>query len=391
MPDHSLRVGIDASNIHRGGGITHLIQLLQAAEPRELGIEEVVVWSRSIVLSRLPERPWLRKVHVADLDGALPRRLAWQRFRLPVALRRERCDVLFSPGGLVPPRAGKPAVTMSRNLLPFEPEEAARYGRFSALRLKMRLLRYGQAASMRRADGVIFLSDYARARVSEAIGRSLHDTRTIPHGLGDRFFLPPRPAVAEDELSAERPFRLLYVSTVDMYKHQWEVVRAAGQLRAAGLPVRLDLIGSPVPDAKAKLDQAIAEVDPAGAFVTYHDAVAFEALHRYYQEADAFVFASSCENLPNILLEAMATGLPIACSRMGPMPEVLGDAGAYFDPLDSRTIADAIRTLIDDSAGRERLARRAFDRAKGYSWTRCAADTFTFVAEVARSRTRRAA
>jgi len=128
----------------------------------------------------------------------------------------------------------------------------------------------------------------------------------------------------------------------------------------------------------------MAEVDPAGKFITYHDSVPFEELHRSYQETDAFVYASSCENLPNILLEAMAAGLPIASSDMGPMPEVLGDAGVYFDPLDSHSIASAIRLLIEDQSLRDRLAAEAFTRARSYSWERCARDTFAFIKDIAR-------
>jgi glycosyltransferase involved in cell wall biosynthesis len=52
--------------------------------------------------------------------------------------------------------------------------------------------------------------------------------------------------------------------------------------------------------------------------------------------------------MPNILLEAMAAGLPIACSNRGPMPEVLGTAGLYFNPENPAEIACAIRTVIDE-------------------------------------------
>jgi glycosyltransferase involved in cell wall biosynthesis len=273
---------------------------------------------------------------------------------------------------------------MSRNMLPFEPAEVARLGTFSRRWFKMQLLRPAQAWSMRRADGLIFLTDYARRHITEAIGRGPKEVRTIPHGLAERFFLSPRPAVPHEALSENRPFKLLYVSVVDMYKHQWEVVRAVGELKQAGLPVRLDLVGSSLPNARLKLQGAIAAVDPAGTFITYHDSVPFEELHKRYQEADAFVYASSCENLPNILLEAMAAGLPIASSNMGPMPEVLGDAGVFFDPLDSHSIARAIQLLITDPALRDRLAGEAFERARSYSWSRCARDTFAFIKDIAR-------
>lgn len=103
----------------------------------------------------------------------------------------------------------------------------------------------------------------------------------------------------------------------------------------------------------------------------------------HYVEADAFVFASSCENLPNILIEAMASGLPILSSSCGPMPEVLGDAGWYFDPYSATSIADTIVKAMQDPVSRHLRAMQSFEKAKQYSWPRCASDTFSFIAKVA--------
>ena len=111
----------------------------------------------------------------------------------------------------------------------------------------------------------------------------------------------------------------------------------------------------------------------------------FADLHTLYGEADGFVFASSCENLPNILIEAMAEGLPIACSNRGPMPEVLGDGGVYFDPTDVESIAECLLGLGKDPILRTRLAEAAWQNAQPYSWKRCADDTFDFIAQVARA------
>jgi glycosyltransferase involved in cell wall biosynthesis len=88
--------------------------------------------------------------------------------------------------------------------------------------------------------------------------------------------------------------------------------------------------------------------------------------------------------MPNILLEAMASGLPVASSSYGPMPEVLGQDAVYFDPVRADSVARALRTMIADAALRDRLAAVSFDRAQAFSWTRCAQDTFRFLGEVAR-------
>jgi glycosyltransferase involved in cell wall biosynthesis len=90
--------------------------------------------------------------------------------------------------------------------------------------------------------------------------------------------------------------------------------------------------------------------------------------------------------MPNILLEAMAAGLPIACAKRGPMPEILGESGVYFDPEQPREIADAVRTLANDAGLRAECARRASERARHYSWERCASETLAFIATLAGAR-----
>ena len=86
------------------------------------------------------------------------------------------------------------------------------------------------------------------------------------------------------------------------------------------------------------------------------------------------------------LIEAMAIGLPIACSDRGPMPEVLRDGGVYFDPEDAESIARAIEALIRDPGLRMSVAKRAKGLSGQYSWARCAAETWSFLKAVSDSR-----
>ena len=178
-----MRLGIDASNLRDGGGITHLQGMLGAVQPHKFGITRVTIWAGYETLRQLPEAVWLERAHDPLLDQPLPARIWWQKTRLP-QLARQHCDVLFAPGGI----CGKgfhPVITMSRNLLPFELKELFRYG-VSILTAKLLLLRVTQSASYRQADGVIFLSEYARAKVRRAVrlgGQQL----VIPHGINLRF------------------------------------------------------------------------------------------------------------------------------------------------------------------------------------------------------------
>uniref|UniRef100_UPI0010A8A841 glycosyltransferase n=1 Tax=Geomonas edaphica TaxID=2570226 RepID=UPI0010A8A841 len=374
-------IGIDASNIRAGGGVTHLIELLRAADPQVHGFSKIVVWSGLATLNRIDDRPWLVKNHQRMLDKSLPYRAFWQCFKLSTLARLARCDVLFVPGGSY---AGNfhPMVALSQNLLPFEWRELARFGR-SLMSLKLFLLRISQGRSFKQADGLIFLTCYARDVVMQVIKTSRGKTTIVSHGIDSRFSYPPREQLAMNQYSMVKPFRILYVSIIDMYKHQWHVAEAVASLRKAGVHLEIDFIGPAYGPALEHLLEAVQKNDPNGEFLHYRGAVPFEELHTAYRQADACVFASSCENLPNILLEAMAAGLPIACSNRGPMPEVLGEAGAYFDPEQPDEIAEALRTLFNQPNLRKKLADLAFATAQEYSWERCAEETFSFIAQVA--------
>ncbi len=199
----------------------------------------------------------------------------------------------------------------------------------------------------------------------------------------ERFRHAPRAQRALAECSRERPLRLIYVSIIDLYKHQWVVAEAVAALRESGVPVVIEFVGASYPPALRRLRAVIAQLDPKEEFLRYRGFIPFEKVHALRDEADIFIFASSCENMPNILLEAMASGFPIACAHRGPMKEILGDTGVYFDPEDAVSIEEELRTFIDDTDLRASCAEAAYARAQEYSWNCCARETFAFLERVA--------
>jgi glycosyltransferase involved in cell wall biosynthesis len=376
-----LVIGVDGTNLRQGGGVTHLAELLGAARPADHAISRVIVWARASTLAALQDRPWLVKHNPPELDRGILTRTLWQKFKLSQVAREAGCDLLFVPGGSY---AGsfKPVVTMSRNLLPFEMQELRRYG-VSLTTLRLILLRQSQSRSFRHADGVIFLTQYAHDSVLRITGALRGQTLIIPHGLNTRFQMKRRVQRAIADYNIANPYRLLYVSIIDHYKHQWHVVEAVAALRLAGVPMVLDLIGPAYPPALERLEASINQWDPNRSWVHYHGAIPYENLHLKYAQADLGIYASSCENMPNILLETMAAGLPVACSNRGPMPEVLGNAGVYFDPEQPLDIARALRESINSPQLRTEMAEASYERSLQYSWQRCARDTFSFLAQAA--------
>ena len=376
-------LGIDASNIRWGGGITHLIEMLREVNPRNYGFDKVVIWGASYVLDRLDDKPWLIKADEPVLDRSLPFRLLWQIFILHKRAIKTNCSVLFVPGGFY---CGNfyPVVTMSQNLLPFELSELIRF-KWSLMTVKLLLLRYMQTISFSRSDGIIFLTGYAQDLVMGVVGKSKALKKIIPHGINSRFIFQPKSQLELSGYNKKFPYQILYVSTIDMFKHQCEIIEAVALLREQGYPIVLNLVGGAYAPALKRMQSTIKTVDPGLKFIHYCGELPYVELHEQYRKADLGLFGSTCENMPIILLELMASGLPIACSNFGPMPEMLQDAGVYFNPERPLEIRDALKVLLDDPELRFSLAKKSFEGSKKYSWSLCADETFQFLVKVARN------
>lgn len=372
-------LAIDASNLREGGGVTHLVELLRTVEPLRYGFGRIILWSVPETLDRIDDRPWLDKRAPRAISRGGLRRIFWQWYTLAREARAEGCDLLFSPGGTLLCNF-HPAVTMCRNMLPFEATEVERYG-ISLRRLRLLLLRRLQSMSFRKADGLVFLTDYARNAVLKIIGSVSGMVTTIPHGVSEKFHVAERVHRKIATASSQLPFRLIYVSHASPYKHQWNVISAVASLRArTNWPVVLDMVGPlSIASSVNQIKHSIAEHDFTGEWAHFHGPEPREKLQERLSGADAAVFASSCENMPNILLEKMAAGLPIACSSRGPMPEILKNAGEYFDPECPVEIAAALEKLISDSALRQSYALKSISMASRFSWERCTDETFLFL------------
>jgi glycosyltransferase involved in cell wall biosynthesis len=369
-------LGINASRARSGGARAHLIGLLSEADPAAHGFSQVHVWSYRKLLDALPDRPWLMRHSAQALERGLLWQVLWERFSLPGAFRKARCDVLLNVDAGTVSRV-TPSVTMSRDMLSYEPGEIDRY-EGSAWKRRLLTLRFIQNRSLRAAQGAIFLTRYAGEMIERSCGR-LRNVAFVPHGVGEAFRHdgPLRPWPAD----GSRPVECLYISPIWRFKHQWHVVTAIAALRAKGHDLRLMLAGDGEEDMIARLHAEMARVDPEGEFITHLGHIDHSKLPELTANADLYVFASSCENMPNTLLEGMAGGLPIACSNRGPMPEVIEDGAVLFDPEDPQSIAAAIETILTDDTLRARIAARAKELASQYSWRRCARETLAFLAQ----------
>lgn len=95
-------------------------------------------------------------------------------------------------------------------------------------------------------------------------------------------------------------------------------------------------------------------------------------MRQLYQNAELFVFPSLYEGFGMPILEAMASGCPIAISNSSCFPEIADDAALYFDPYKPEAIADSISRILDSSELRDSLITKGYERVKNFSWEKCA-------------------
>lgn len=367
-----MKIIVNAFSARLGGGQTYLKNLF-AHLPSDGSVEVLVYAPDSLVL---PESPALRRVRTAwPTDNPLARTV-WEKLVLPQILRREKADVLFCPGGVVATRVprGCRVVTMFRNMTPFDTALVQRMP-WGLQRLRNLILSRVMLRSMSEADLTIFISDHAR-QVIEAKVR-IPNAVTVPHGIGNAFRTHdralPRPAGVPDGAY------LLYVSRFDLYKHHREVVEGYAALpEALRAEHPLVLIGEThLPEAQHVL-RRIGELG-VSAHVHVLGAIPYDQLPAYYRNAHATLFASSCENCPNILLEALGAGRPVVSSNVMPMPEFGGSGIAYFSPFDPSDIASSLTRLLTDAPHAQRVAEAAAARSGQYDWATTARDTWRHI------------
>jgi glycosyltransferase involved in cell wall biosynthesis len=365
-----MKIAVDLLSLGYGGCETIYAELLPRLAASGHDFTVLLVQDRGKELrARLPSS--IRQVDV-------PRRLAnpfyrhrYQRKVLPGWLRDNDVDVLFAPGGLTGTRRG-PAdrfavVVMMQNMLPFDFRQQATYPllHYPYMRLRLRLLYWGLRKSFRRADRLICISQYAMEKVLPLVGPA--DTALVSLGLGEGF---RDPAAAEPEVLARHGIRapyLLYVSILDPYKHQLEVIEGFRRYRAARCAAGLQLVlTGPVRGSYGRAVRR--EAERLGDAVVCTGPIARAELPPLLRSAEALLFASTCETSSLILMEYLGAGRPIICSRTLPIPEIGGDAVHYVDAEDPQAWCQAFGDVLGNPQLMRDLGERARSRAALFSW-----------------------
>lgn len=359
-----MRIGIDCrmySDAFTGIG-KYAYELVEWLQDND-NVNEYVLFFNEPQFTRFePRNPRFRKALANVGHYSLKEQLVFPRI-----LAREKCDLVHFTHFNAPLLWRGPTVVTVHDLtLSFYPgKKMTAWWQRLAYRLTLRTV-------VRRARAIIAISKHTRKDLLDVLGIPSERVQVIYNGIDAR---PFRAARADAEKRAEvlkkyrlEPGYLLYAGVWRNHKNIVRLVRAVDLLRKRGIPARLVLAGKEDPtyhevrDTIKRLDLS-ALVRPLG-YVESAD------LPFLYAGAAALAFPSLYEGFGLPVLEAMAAGIPVACSKTSSLPEVAGENGAlFFDPFREESIADALVEVLKNETLRSKLVAAGTSRVQDFSWS----------------------
>ena len=296
----------------------------------------------------------------------------WHLFRLEHFAAKKKYDAVLFPidSRLIRYTRKIPAIVVVHDVLS---ETYKASNDVWALKLQMNALR--------NASKVIAVSQYIRKDLV-SLGIRSEKIEVIYDGIDHSMFYP-RP-VLDSAMVNIQPFAIkkpyiIYASRLSKpEKKHIELIRAFAVFKKkTGLSHRLVLAGSEDPYAESIHREAAACEYASDIFITGY--FPYKDFPELYSGSEACVFPSVGEGVGLPLIEAMASGIPVACAKAGSLPEIAGDCALYFNPDDTEECALAIESVITDGKLRERLIKSGFEWVKRFSWEKTAEKTIDLV------------
>jgi glycosyltransferase involved in cell wall biosynthesis len=368
-----LRVGLNLFflSAHAGGAGRYARELVGRMLDLEPGIEITTFVSRDAPRDFLASLEWARDVRWVRLPsgiggppGHVLVEMAAQMGTVAARGARARLDVVHGLANVAPVAGGRFArvVTLLDITWIHQPETLDRRTRIG--------MRASSLASARAADRVIAISQTSRRDFVETLGLDPGRVDTVPLGVAAPDGSAARRAPSRAELGLPDGPLVLTIAQLRPHKNLGALVQALPELDA-----QLVVAGSG--EDPAERDRLRAAASSAGVADRLHllGAVPDDRLEALYATADCFALPSLHEGFGLPVLEAMARGLPVACSDRSALAEVAGDAALRFDPTAPAEIAAALRGLLTDAELRASLVERGRERARGFTWEETARGT----------------
>ena len=246
-------------------------------------------------------------------------------------------------------------------------------------RLAMHLM---MAFTCRRAQLISCDSKWTAQDLHIRQGVPLNKMRVVSLGVDERFYQPALPDTIQDlrhRYHLDKPF-VLFVGERRPHKNLIGLLKAFAVFkRMTSQPYQLVIAGRSYADYKEP--EKIAKQFGLSDAVIFLDYIAEFDLPILYQAAEAFILLSLYEGFGLPILEAMASGTPVLAANCTALPEVVGDAGILVDPDNPEQAAEALCQIVSGGAQREQMITLGSERARQFTWERCAQKTLEIYRE----------
>lgn len=313
--------------------------------------------------------PWGELLPAVTVPVSARNRVQWvlgEQLLLPRLGARAGIDLLHSLGSTAPVRGRFVRVVTVHDLI---------YARFPDAHagIRDRGMRVLVPGGARRSHRVIADSQSTRADLIELVGLPGEQIDVVPLGLGAARRAQPVPErELREQFGLEHRELILTLSAKRPHKNLRALLDALAEIDASTRPV-LVLPGYPTAhEAELREYASVRGLEDHVRFLAW---VSAEQLEGLWTLARAFIYPSLYEGFGLPVLEAMARGVPVACSNTSSLPEVAGEAALLFDPHRPAQIAAATRRLLTDAGLRERLGELGRQRASQFTWERSARQT----------------
>jgi glycosyltransferase involved in cell wall biosynthesis len=360
-----MRILLNALAVLHGGSRTYfhnLINHLGRLGQQHQFVLLHSVWQQEVLDFNLPAN--FARLVAGPRRRSLPLRAAWEQIRLPMLLRRERIDVMFSPTPATALFCPCPTVIAVRNPNPFS-ALGVKDWRYKTRNWVLRMLTQPVAE---RAAYIVFVSKHSRDAALQALKVDPSKAVVIYHGTGPHFFEAAKKPTNE-LFGGPRPY-VLTVSNIDTHKNYPRLIDAFAQLcQEPDWPY--DYVFAGAVGSRHEFQRVRERMNQPSlkGRIHYLGEVPYQDLPVLYQGAGLFVLPSLLETFGHPLVEAMASGIPIAAANAAAIPEICGAAGIYFDPYDIDDIVRTLRCALEDKTLRERLVAHGRKRALDFSWS----------------------
>jgi glycosyltransferase involved in cell wall biosynthesis len=227
------------------------------------------------------------------------------------------------------------------------------------------------------AERIITVSESSKRDIIDVYEVAPERISVIYNGIDEVFFSDAAdlPDVCDDD----RPYLLSVCATIPK-KNVSAIVRALAALKERGLPHRLIHIGPPG-SVQETLEVEVRRFN-LRRDVEFKGYVNKQELASYYRAADALIFPSFHEGFGIPIVEAMASGCPVVTSTSFSMPEIAGEAALLVDPYDIESLISVTHRLLTNRSLRDEMIALGLQRARRFSWNRCADETVAVYKEV---------